>query len=79
VPSLLTRNLGQVKVSTSKAADSIDYADYLPLDTQMNSQADALATMELVEYSTPLHSVPFDPESWVPHALYRWYLHHQPP
>jgi hypothetical protein len=31
----------------------------------MNSQADALATMELVEYSTPLYSVPFDPESRV--------------
>jgi exonuclease III len=42
----------------------IDYAD-LPLDAQMNTQADALATMELDEFSTLLHSVPFDPESRV--------------
>jgi hypothetical protein len=42
----------------------VDYAD-LPLDAQMNYQADALATMELDEYSTCQHSVPFDPESRV--------------
>jgi hypothetical protein len=37
----------------------------LPLDAQMNTQADALATMELEEYSTPFHHVPFNPESRV--------------
>jgi hypothetical protein len=41
-----------------------DYAD-LPLDAEMNIEADALATMELEEYSTPMHSVPFDPDSRV--------------
>jgi hypothetical protein len=44
--------------------DSLDYDD-LPLDAQMNTQADTLATMELDEYSTVLPSVPFDPESKV--------------
>jgi hypothetical protein len=44
--------------------NSLDYDD-LPLDAQMNTQADTLATMELDEYSTVLPSVPFDPESTV--------------
>jgi hypothetical protein len=34
----------------------------LPLDAQMNTEADALATMELAEFSTTLHHVPFDPK-----------------
>jgi hypothetical protein len=42
----------------------LDYSD-LPLDAQMNTQADSLATMELNEFSTPMLSVPFDPESKV--------------
>jgi hypothetical protein len=44
--------------------NSLDYNDR-PLDAQMNTQADNLATMELDEYSTVLPSVPFDPESKV--------------
>jgi hypothetical protein len=40
----------------------LGYAD-LPLNAHMNTQADALATMELKEYSTPLPQIPFDPES----------------
>jgi hypothetical protein len=39
--------------------------DDLPLDAQMNTEADALATKELEEFSTTLHHVPFDPESRV--------------
>jgi hypothetical protein len=42
----------------------IAFAD-LPLDAQMNIEADALATMELSEFSSTLHQVPFDPESRV--------------
>jgi exonuclease III len=44
--------------------NEVAYQD-LPLDAQMNSQADALATMELDEYATPFHHVPFNPESRV--------------
>ena len=43
---------------------NLDYAD-LPLDAQMNIEADALATMELTKFSTPMYSVPFNPESRV--------------
>jgi hypothetical protein len=43
---------------------ALDYSD-LPLDAQMNTQADSLATMELDEFSTPMLTVPFDPESKV--------------
>jgi exonuclease III len=42
----------------------LDYDD-LPLDAKMNIEADSLATMELKEYSTPMYSVPFNPESRV--------------
>jgi exonuclease III len=42
----------------------LDYAD-LPLDAQMNIEADSLATMELTEFATPMYSVPFNPESRV--------------
>ena len=44
--------------------NDFSYQD-LPLDAQMNTQADALATMELEEYATPFHHVPFNPESRV--------------
>jgi hypothetical protein len=39
--------------------------DQLPLDAQMSTEADALAPMELAEFFTTLHHVPFDPESRV--------------
>ncbi len=40
--------------------------DELPLgDAKMNTEADALATMEHDEFSTTLHRAPFDPESKV--------------
>jgi hypothetical protein len=42
----------------------LDYSD-LPLDAQMDAQANSLATMELNEFSTPMLSIPFDPESRV--------------
>jgi hypothetical protein len=42
--------------------DDLSYQN-LPLDAQMNTQADTLATMELDEYATPFHHVPFNPES----------------
>jgi hypothetical protein len=44
--------------------EDIAYAD-LPLDAQMNIEADALTTMELSEFSSTLHQVLFDPESRV--------------
>ena len=44
--------------------NDLAYQD-LPLAAQMNTQADALATMELDEYATPFHHVPFNPESRV--------------
>jgi hypothetical protein len=42
----------------------IAYAD-LPLDAQMNIEADAHAPMEISEFSTTLNQVLFDPESQV--------------
>jgi len=42
----------------------VSYED-LPLDAKMNTEADALATLELKEFSTPYHHVPFDPDSRV--------------
>ena len=44
--------------------NDLAYQD-LPLDAQMNTQTGALATMELEEYATPFHHVPFNPESRV--------------
>jgi hypothetical protein len=38
---------------------------HLPLNTQMNIEADTLAAMELAEFSTSLHHVPFDTKSRV--------------
>ncbi len=44
--------------------DDLSYQE-LPHDAQMKPQADALATMELNEFATPFHHVPFNPESRV--------------
>ena len=57
-------NLPVLKHVYGHQDEDIAYAD-LPLDAQMNIEADALATMELSEFSTTLHQVPFDPESRV--------------
>jgi hypothetical protein len=57
-------NLSVLKDVYGHQDKDIAYAD-LPLDAQMIIEADALATMELAEFLTPLHHVPFDPKSWV--------------